>query len=106
VQAVTDRSRATLTACDPGANGATVEDHSIAALTIVAVRNTLLATLARQGVTAGVADCTANGVVTDPAFRPVLDAAVADPNATPDEDTLGPLQHRILAIAATCARAR
>jgi hypothetical protein len=106
VQAVTDRSRATLTACDPGANGATVDDHSLAALTVVAVRNTLLATLAQQGVTAGVADCTANGVVTDPAFRPVLDAAVADPNATPDADTLRPLQQRIFAIAATCARAR
>ena len=106
VEAVSDRSHATLTACDPGASGAAVEDHSIAALTVVAVRNSLLATLARQGVTAGVADCTANGVITDPAFRPVLDAAVANPNATPDEDTLGPLQQRIFSIAATCARAR
>jgi len=106
VQAVSDRSQATLTACDPGAGGAAVQDNSLAALTVVAVRNTLLATLAGQGVTANVADCTANGVVTDPAFRPVLDAAVADPSATPDESTLRPLQQRIFAIAATCARSR
>jgi hypothetical protein len=99
-------SLTTLTACDPGPGTASVPDRSLAALTVVDVRNTVLATLAQQGVSTAAAGCTANGIVADPAFRPVLDAAVADPNATPSADLLQPLQQRILTIAAQCALRR
>ncbi len=95
---------ATLTACDPGSASGVPPDRSLAALTVAAVRNTLFATLAEQGVSVKVADCTANGVVADPAFGPVLDAAVADPNATPGADVLAPLQQSVLTIASKCAR--
>jgi hypothetical protein len=98
-----DGSRPTLTACDPGTASGATQDGSLAALTVVAIRNELLATLAKQGAGIEVADCTATGVVADPAFRPVLDAAVANPNATPDSSVLGPFQQSVLAIAAKCA---
>lgn len=95
----------TLNACDPGAAG-TSPDTSVAALTVVGVRNGLLATLAGQGLDIETADCTANGVVQDPTFRPVLDAAVADPSGTPDSSLLTPFQQRLPAIAAMCAARR
>jgi hypothetical protein len=96
-------SNATLTTCDPGGAAVSVQDRTIAALTVVAVRNELLATLVDQGAPRQASECTANGVVADPAFGPVLDAAAADPNATPSADLLRPLQQRIIAIAAACA---
>jgi hypothetical protein len=99
-----DESRPTLTACDPGTASAAIQDRSLAALTVAVIRNELLASLAKQGVGIKVADCTANGVVEDPAFRPLLDAAVANPNATPDPSVLEPFQQSVLAIAASCAR--
>ena len=98
-----DGSRPTLTACDPGiASGVTAQDGSLAALTVVDLRNEILASLAKQGAGIKVADCTANGVIADPSFRPLLDVAVADPNATPDADAVQKFQQSILAIAARC----
>ncbi len=99
-----DGSRPTLTACDPGTARAATQDGSLAALTVAGIRNELLATLAKQGANIKVADCTANGVIADPTFRPILDAAVANPNATPDPSVLEPFQQSVLAIAARCAR--
>lgn len=98
-----DGALSTLTACDPGAAGGTRRDGSVAALTVAGVRNALLATMAEQGVGIKTADCTANGVVSDPAFRPILDAAVADPNATPESSVFEPFRQSVLAIAAECA---
>ena len=100
-----DASRPTLTACDPGtASVATTQDGSLAALTVAGIRNELLASLAKQGANIKVADCTANGVIADPAFRPLLDAAVANPSATPDANVLAQFQQSVLPIAAKCAR--
>jgi hypothetical protein len=99
-----DASVATLTACDPGPNAPAVADRSFAAFTVAAVRNELLGALAAQGVPTEAASCTANGVVADPAFRPVLDAAADRPDRTPDASILDPLQRRVVAIATKCAR--
>jgi hypothetical protein len=99
-----DASVATLTACDPGPDAAAVPDNSFAAFTVAAVRNQLLGELAAQGMPTKIASCTANGVVADPAFRPVLDAATAHPNRTPDSSILRPFQQRLLAIATACGR--
>lgn len=93
----------TLTACDPGASGVPSHDGSMAALIVADVRNTLLATLTEQGVGIAPAQCTANGVVRDPAVRPLVDATVADPNATPDPALLASVRQRVVAIAAECA---
>ena len=68
----------------PAARRGTTQDGSLAALTVAAIRNQLLGSLAKQGAGIKVAACTANGVIADPAFRPLLDAAVADPSAAPD----------------------
>ena len=100
-----DASVATLTACDPGPDAAAVPDHSFAAFTVAAVRNQLLGELAAAGMPTKVASCTANGVVADPAFRPVLDAAIAHPDRTPESSILRPFQQRVLAIATACGRA-
>jgi len=99
-----DASVATLTACDPGPDAAAVPDHSFAAFTVAAVRNELLGELAAAGMPTKVASCTANGVVADPAFRPVLDAAIAHPDRAPDSSILRPFQQRVLAIATACGR--
>jgi hypothetical protein len=99
-------SLTTFTACDPSAVGAATPDRSFAALTVAAVRNTFLAKLATQGVPVAVAGCTANGVVADPAFRPLLDVAAADPNAVPDADLLTPFQQSVATIATQCALKR
>ena len=95
----------TLTACDPGsANVATTQDGSIAALTVAALRNQILGSLARQGAGIDAATCTANGVIVDPTFRPLLDAAADDPNARPPASALAAFQQNVLATAARCAR--
>jgi hypothetical protein len=51
-----------------------------------------------------VASCTADGVVADPAFRPLLKAATAHPDRTPGVSIIGPFQRRVLAIGTACAR--
>jgi hypothetical protein len=99
-----DGSRPTLTACDPGGVSATGSDGSLAALTVASIRNQLVGSLAKQGSGIKVASCTANGVIADPAFQPLLDAAVADPNATPDASVLDRFQQSVLTIATRCQR--
>jgi hypothetical protein len=94
-------SRSTLTACEPPASSAET-DGSLAALTVAVTRSELLAQFV--GLDRDAASCIANGVVADPSFRPLLDAAVADPDAMPDQSVLGPVQSRILVIAQRCQR--
>ncbi len=95
----------TLTACDPGAaNVATTMDGSIAALTVAALRNQILGSLAQQGAGIDAARCTANGVIVDPTFRPLLDAAADNPNVQPPAAALAAFQQNVLATAARCAR--
>ena len=100
-------SRPTLTACDPGtatAASAASGDGSLAALTVAAFRNQLLATVLKEGASVKVGDCTANGVIADPAFRPILAASVADPSANLDADQVKLLQQSVLKIATSCAK--
>jgi hypothetical protein len=97
-------SRPTLTACDPGGAVGTGPDGSLAALTVATIRNQLLGSLAKQGSGVKVASCTANGVIADPAFKPLLDAAVADPNAVPDASVVDRFQQSVLTIASECQR--
>jgi hypothetical protein len=100
-----DGSRPTLTTCDPGsASVAAAHDGSLAALTVALTRNEFLAALTKQGADIKVADCTASGIIASPAFRPLLDASVANPNATPDADAAQQFQQTVLAIAARCAK--
>jgi hypothetical protein len=99
-----DAGLATLTACDPGPDAAAAPDRSFAAFTVAAVRNELLGALADQGLSTEAASCTANGVVADPVFRPVLDAAVADRDRIPDASALRRVQQRVVAIATACVR--
>jgi hypothetical protein len=100
-----DGSRSTLTACAPAAAASVAApDHSLAALTVATARDELLAEFTKEGIGVPVASCTANGVVADPAFRPLLDQAAAHPNDQPDASVVAPLQQRVAQVAATCAR--
>ena len=56
----------------------------------------------QQGSGIKVASCTANGVIADPAFKPLLDAAVNDPNAVPDASVVDRFQQSVLTIASEC----
>lgn len=99
-----DGASSTLTACEPGETAEAVGDSPLAALVAVAVRNELLAGALDQGVGLAVAECTANGVVRHPSFRPVLQAAAENPNAVPDASVLAPFQRNAATVVTRCAR--
>jgi hypothetical protein len=53
----------------------------------------------------GTASCVVDRSMSDPTFRPLLDAAVAAPYALPDESASEAFTRRISAIAQSCVDA-
>lgn len=92
------RSGVSLTACDTGATVSPTPHDAEEATTFAASRNTLYSTLLQQGASSKAASCTANHLVRDPAFAPLL----ADPNADPDAETLDALRDRATSIGRDC----
>ena len=92
------RSGVLLTACDTGATASPTPHDADEAMTFASSRNTLYGTLLQQGASSKAASCTANGLVRDPAFAPLL----ANPNAEPDVETLGALRDRATSIGRDC----
>ncbi|HEX5585690.1 MAG TPA: hypothetical protein VFZ17_00140 [Acidimicrobiia bacterium] len=94
----------TLTACDRG--GATTDPGTTpqAALVTAAIRSTLLAQ-ALEVFGERTASCVVDRALSDPTFRPLLDASVATPYAAPDESVSDAFTRRITAIATSCADA-
>jgi len=74
------------------------------ALTILATRDQLIGSYAEQGAPTGTARCAADGVVNDPAVRPVLEQGAADPTAEPDAATTAAIQTAVQQIIASCVR--
>ena len=99
-----DRRSRRATPAPRAAASAASGDGSLAALTVAAFRNQLLATVIKEGANLKVGNCTANGVIRDPAFRPILTASVADPSAMLDADQVRLLQQNVLKIATSCAK--
>ncbi len=82
VDAATDR--VTLTACDPGSAATAIPNPPIASLVYLSTRDGLFSELLKSGSSTQEATCSADTVVRDPAFAPVIAAAGTDPNAEPD----------------------
>jgi hypothetical protein len=93
----------TATACDVGPVAGEPPNSAVGSLVLAATRDELLAETVKEGLQIPVAECAANGLVRDPVFRPLIDAAAKDPNATPDESVLGPLRTRILQLTVECS---
>ena len=99
--------RPTLTACDPSTASvasAASGDGSLAARRWRHSATNCSRPVIEQGADLKVGNCTANGVIRDPAFRPILTASVADPSAMLDADQVRLLQQNVLKIATSCAK--
>jgi hypothetical protein len=94
--------RTTLTACDPGTGAIEAPNRALAALVYVASRGSLFAEVLQQGLPVKIADCTANRVVRDPAFQPLLAGAAADPSAAPDAGVISAVRGRVSEILQEC----
>jgi hypothetical protein len=91
----------TLSTCDVAAARPAATHDASEVLTVAASRDALLGEIANEGVPIVAAECTATGVVRDPAFAPVL-AASSDDQL--DASVLAALRARVSTIALGCAR--
>ncbi len=96
-------ARIVLTACDPGTAGTEAPNRALAALVLAATRDGLFLEVLKQGAAVPVATCTADTLVRDAVFTPLLDALVADPNAAPDADQLAALRNRVPTVFQGCS---
>jgi hypothetical protein len=96
--------RVTLTACDPGPAAIAIPNQPIGSLVYLASRDGLFAELLKGGISTPAATCTADALVRDPVFAPVIDAAGEDPTATPDPAVVAAVQARVPAIVRECTR--
>jgi hypothetical protein len=92
----------TMTACDTGQEIATTPDFATAALVVAVNRNGLYSALLEQQYPLPTAECAADRVVSDPVFRPVLAAQIADPSAPVDPALLSDLRTRATALVTEC----
>jgi hypothetical protein len=96
-------ARITLTACDPGAAGTEAPNRALQALILAGTRDGLFLEVLKQGAPVRVAVCTSDTLVRDPTFAPLLQAAVVDPNAEPDADTLAAVRARVPDVFRECS---
>jgi hypothetical protein len=94
--------RVTLTACDPGSAATAIPNPPLASLVYVASRDGLFSELLKSGFSTAAATCSADTVVRDPVFAPVIEAAGNDPNAEPDPALVTAVQQRVREIVAGC----
>jgi hypothetical protein len=95
-------TRVTLTACDPGSAATAIPNKPFASLTYLATRDGLFAELLKSGASTTQATCVADGLVKDPAFAPVIEAAGNDPNATPPDSVLTAVRQRVQQLVVQC----
>ncbi len=100
---VKDGARIVLTACDPGTGGTDAPNRALAALVLAVTRDGLFLEVIKQGAPVGVALCTSDTLVRDPVFTPLIQAAVDDPNASPDADQLAALRTRVPTVFRECS---
>jgi hypothetical protein len=98
----TEQDRVTLTACDPGATATEASNRALQALVFAGSRDGLFAEVLHQGLSVPVATCTADTLVRDPAFTPIIVSATNDPSASPDAATLGAVRARAPEILSDC----
>jgi hypothetical protein len=58
--------------------------------------------LLKQGLKSSEAACSADDLVRDPTFAPILDQSTSDPSAEPDPSALDAVRARLREIVAQC----
>jgi hypothetical protein len=94
----------TLTACDPGAAGTEAPNRALQALILAVTRDGLFLEVLKQGAPVKAALCSSDTLVRDPAFAPLLQAAVVDPNGEPDPEALAAVRARVPDVFRQCSR--
>ena len=89
----------TLTACDTGNAVPAVAHDGDEVLAFAAARDQLYGTLLQQHAPSKIAQCSADGIVRDPSFAPVL----ANPDQEPSNDQLATLRQHVATIETRCA---
>lgn len=96
------RDRVTLTACDPGRAATAIPNPPFASLVYLASRDSLFAELVNGGLSTAQATCSADTLVRDPTFAPIVQQAGQDPNAAPDDSVVTALRQRLRDIVGQC----
>jgi hypothetical protein len=92
----------TLTACDAGSAVTPVANKPNASIAFVANRDGFFELFVKNGDTDQVAQCTADTIVRDPVFAPVIEAAGNDPSAEPDQALVATVGARLRAVHTQC----
>jgi len=90
--------RVTVTLCDPGAAATAIPNPPFGSLLFLAGRDSLFAGLLKSGAPTDIATCTADALVRDPVYAPIIE----DPNADPDDATITALRTRVQELVAQC----
>jgi hypothetical protein len=94
--------RVTLTACDPKGAAAPIPNKPNGSIVFLAIRDSFFAQGLKSGDSNEVAACTADTIVRDPVFAPVIEAAGNDPSATPDPALVASVGARLREVRAQC----
>ena len=97
--------RVTLTACDPGSAATAIPNKPTASMAFVANRDAFYSLILENGDSTEVAACTADTIVRDPVFAPVIEAAGNDPTAEPDPALIASVVARLREVRAQCQQA-
>jgi hypothetical protein len=94
--------RVTLTACDPGTAATPIANNANASMAFLANRDGFFGLFVKNGDSNEVAACTADTIVRDPVFAPVIDAAGNDPTAEPDPALVATVGARLREVHSQC----
>ena len=97
--------RVTLTACDQGSATTPIPNRPSVSMAFLANRDGFYSLFLGNGDTTELASCTADTIVRDPVFAPVLEAAGNDPTAEPDPALVATVGARLREVHTQCQQA-
>ena len=97
--------RVTLTACDQGSATTPIPNRPNLSMAFLANRDGFYSLFLGNGDTTELASCTADTIVRDPVFAPVIEAAGNDPTAEPDPALVATVGARLREVHAQCQQA-
>ena len=97
--------RVTLTVCDPGSAATPLAYKPNASMAFLANRDGFFSLFVENGDSNEVAACTADTIVRDPVFAPVIEAAGNDPAAEPDPALVATVGARLRDVRGQCQAA-
>jgi hypothetical protein len=94
--------RVTLTACDQGSATTPIPNKPNVSMAFLANRDGFYSLFLKNGDTTELASCTADTIVRDPVFAPVIEAAGNDPTAEPDPALVATVGARLREVHTQC----